>query len=128
MKKSTGFTLIELVIVIVIIGILAAVAIPRYLDLSDEATTAAKAGMEGAVKSAFAIAIAEQRPTTAAEYPTVADLNGRLSPGDTTAAATGIQFDIGSTTYTVQTYTDDTCSTATTATTSNVLCVGTITP
>ena len=59
MERQKGFTLIELVIVIVILGILAAVAVPRYLDLSTEATTAAKTGMEGAVKSAFAIEVAE---------------------------------------------------------------------
>ena len=131
MKKIEGFTLIELVIVIVILGILAAVAIPRYLDLSTEATTAAKTGMEGVVKSAFAIEVAEKRPTQATEYPTVTDLNTRLATNDTTAVASGIQFTIGTTTYTVPTYTDDACTSATTTTTgagSNVLCVGTVIP
>lgn len=131
MKKLTGFTLIELVIVIVILGILAAVAIPRYLDLSTEATMAAKTGMEGAVKSAFAIEVAEKRPTQASEYPSVEQLNTRLATNDTTAVVSGIQFTIGTTNYVVPTYTDDSCSSATTATTgagSNVLCVGTVTP
>lgn len=55
MTNQKGFTLIELVIVIVILGALAAVAVPRFIDLSQEANEAAVAGVAGGLSSASAI-------------------------------------------------------------------------
>lgn len=52
MKKSSGFTLIELVVVIVILGILAATAAPKFMDLQKDARVSALNGLMGAMKSA----------------------------------------------------------------------------
>ncbi|MGN5139063.1 type II secretion system protein [Aeromonas sp. 164P] len=51
MRKQAGFTLIELVIVIVILGILAVTAAPKFLNLQDDAKEAAAQGVMAAVKS-----------------------------------------------------------------------------
>ncbi|WP_320151557.1 prepilin-type N-terminal cleavage/methylation domain-containing protein [uncultured Tolumonas sp.] len=52
MKRSAGFTLIELIIVIVILGILAVTAAPRFINLQNDARTSTVNGLSGAVKAA----------------------------------------------------------------------------
>ncbi len=74
-SSESGFTLIELVIVIVILGILAAVAIPKYEDMREQARVATLKGQLGAIRSAIAIQYARNALNGSATFPT---LNGTI--------------------------------------------------
>ena len=75
LRSENGFTLIEIVIVIVIIGILAAVAIPKYEDMREEARSATIKGQLGTIRSAIAIQYAKNALSGSASFPT---LNGTI--------------------------------------------------
>ena len=76
-RKEKGFTLIELVMVIVILGILAAFALPRFADLGGEAEQASIQGARGTVKSAIGIvrsaALAQDKGSVTTPDPAAGD-------------------------------------------------------
>ncbi|EPV1125965.1 prepilin-type N-terminal cleavage/methylation domain-containing protein [Vibrio harveyi] len=80
MKRQGGFTLIELVVVIVILGILAVTAAPRFLNLQDDARASSLRGLKGAIDGAAGITYGK-----AAIEGVEADASGKSVEGITVA-------------------------------------------
>lgn len=59
MKQQSGFTIIELVVVIILLGIMAATALPRFMDVTDEAHASVVDGVQGGLQSGMALYRAE---------------------------------------------------------------------
>jgi len=78
-KQQSGFTLIELIMVIVVLGILAAFALPRFANLGGDARAASIHGVEASMKSASAIA--HSSFLAAGNSPTTVSMEGTNNVG-----------------------------------------------
>ena len=98
MRKQKGFTLIEIILVLVIVGILAMVAVPKFINLQDDAKKYAVQGAIAALKSTATMEYSKAlltTPSTTTYTPTspvvVGDFSGTItvSSGTVTVTVTG---------------------------------------
>ena len=88
--KNMAFTLVELIMVIVILGLLAAVVVPKYTDLRTQAQSAAEDGAVGAVRSGIQLAHMSSLASGTDTWPTTLDSASNAAASDTNPLFTTI--------------------------------------
>ena len=102
LRNEKGFTLIELVLIIVILGILGAVATVQFASLVSDANNAALDGAPGLYSAQLAVSISNlSRVPTCAEFDTDVHQNVTVSGGNITRAISGCLLGASSVTYTI---------------------------
>jgi prepilin-type N-terminal cleavage/methylation domain-containing protein len=114
-RMQAGFTMIELIVVIVILGVLAAVAMPKFVDVSSEAKAAALQGVAGAATSAMNVNYGARKvaPAKGAAIANCTDVTNIMQggmPTGYTVTAAAIAAESSATCTITQ---DDTSNTAT---------------
>jgi MSHA pilin protein MshA len=92
---QNGFTLIELVVVIVILGILAATALPRFVDLTGDARESAVNGMAGGLRSAVSLVQARYMATGNLTATTANMVGATVTVNAATGVPVGTALGIG---------------------------------
>lgn len=118
-SESQGFTIVELVVVIVVLAVLFAIVVPLFYNITDSATSASKKSSSGAIMSALGMYKLEYL-----SHPSVTSLTNYLHDNQFTATSAGILVTINEQSVVIPTFTNVNCTDTTTALADSVACVG----